>query len=51
MANKHRQGGISIGRASADVVRKTTNWYFVLAPFTLFYFGIALNIGWHFRPV
>lgn len=48
---KHEQEGISIGHTFADVARKTTTWYFTLAPLTLLYLGIALHVAWNIQPI
>ncbi len=41
----------SIGNMFADVARNTTNWYFVLAPLTLSYLGVALYLVRAVRPM
>jgi len=51
LLKKRNQGGILVGRTFADVVRKTTVWYFVFAPLTVLYLGIAVHVAWNIKPI
>lgn len=48
---KREQEGFSFGSTFADVAGKTTTWYFVLAPPTLLYLGVALHVAWNIQPI
>ena len=43
--------GTQLGRTVADVTRKTTVWYFVLAPLTLLYLAVVFKIATSMRPI
>jgi hypothetical protein len=43
--------GTQLGGTVADVTRKTTVWYFVLAPLTLLYLAVVFKIATSMRPI
>lgn len=51
LLKKREQEGFSFGSTFADVARKATTWYFVLAPLTLLYLGVALHVAWNIQPI
>ena len=43
--------GSRLGGTVVDVTRKTTVWYFVLAPLTLLYLAVVFKIATSMRPI